>query len=326
MPRLLLPYFLLAALAFLSAGSAFAADNPPKIPPTAADVAYGPDPRQKLDVYVPTTGKGPFPILFWIHGGGWFAGDKRNGCTNIPPYLDHGCAVVSVDYRLIADARAQKICPPVAAVFADNRRALQFVRLHAADWNLDPAHIVAAGGSAGSVSALYLGCEGEQANPQSPDPVQRVSTKVSGVCAENAQGSLDPQRIHEWLPGCAYAYWAFESDGPTLFTDGGLPSFNKFLAEREKWLPEIKKYSPDWLLTKNAPPIYFSFGLPLPTPDTKPWPHSDALVHCPLWGVGFQKLARQIGATCYLQYPGHPAEKYRGEADFILQTLGIIPK
>jgi len=316
---------LLSSLVLLFTRVVFAADSTPTSIPTFADVAYGSDPQQKLDVYVPTTGTAPFPILFWIHGGGWFAGDKRHDSTNLKPYLDRGCAVVSVNYRLIGDARAQKIAPPIVAVLGDNRRALQYVRLHAADWNLDPNRIVVAGGSAGSVSALYLGCEGEQALPNSADPVERVSTKVLGVCAENAQGSLDPQRIHEWLPGCAYAYWAFESTGPTLFTDAGLPYFNKFLADREKWLPEIQKYSPDWLLTKDAPPIYFVFGLPLPAPNTTPWPHSDALVHCPLWGVGFQKLAKEKGATCYLQYPGHPAEKYHGGADFILQQLGIYP-
>jgi acetyl esterase/lipase len=321
MPRRIL---LVGALALLSAGAVFAADNRPKIPPSVADVAYGTDPKQKLDIYLPAAGTGPYPILFWIHGGGWFAGDKgAEKSADFLPYLNHGCAVVSVNYRLIGDARAQKIAPPIAAVLADNRRALQFVRLHAKEWNLDPGRIVVAGGSAGSVSALYLGLEGEKADPQSPDPVERMSTKVSGICAENAQASLDPKRIHEWLPGCAYSYWSFESTGPTLFNDAGLPYFNQFLADRDKWLPEIKKYSPDWLLTKDAPPIFFQFGLPLPKPDTKPWPSSEALVHCPLWGVGFQKLAQEKGVPCYLQYPGHPPEKYRNAADFILQQVGI---
>jgi len=314
------------AIALLFASPGFAGDNTPKIAPTVADVAYGADPQQTLDVYVPASGHGPFPILFWIHGGGWYSGDKRRDCANVVPYLDHGCAVVSINYRLIGQARSQKISPPVASVLGDNRRALQFVRLHAAEWNLDPGKIVVAGGSAGAVSALYLGCEGEQANPQSADPVERVSTKVLGVFTEGAQASLDPQRIHEWVPGCAYAYWSFESEGPTLFNNAGLPFFNKFLADRAKWLPEIQKYSPDWLLTSDAPPIYFSFGLLLPAPNTTPWPSSDALVHCPLWGVGFQKLAQEKGVACYVQYPGHPAEKYHGGVDFVLQQLGIGAK
>jgi acetyl esterase/lipase len=306
----------------LCASFAFAADNTPKIPPTAADVAYGPDPRQKLDVYVPTQGSGPFPVLFWIHGGGWFAGNKRNGAVDLPPYLNRGCAVVSIDYRLVQDAIAEKILPPVVAILGDNRRALQYVRLHASEWNLNPDKIVVGGGSAGALSALYLACEGEQANPASSDPVERVSTKVLGAGLENGQASLDPQRIHEWVPGCAYGYWAFQP-GPTLFTDAGLPYFNKFLADRDKWLPYIKQYSPDWLMTKETPPIYFANGLALPGPAPA---KSEYLTHCPLWGIGFQKLAQEKGVECYLQYPGHPAEKYHGMADFLLQQLGIDTK
>lgn len=315
-------FFTAVALVFCATGTGFAADNSPKIPPTSADVAYGPDPMQKLDVYVPTKGKGPFPILFWIHGGGWFAGDKRKDAGNVVPFLDHGAAVVSINYRMTQDARKQNIIP-VEAITADNRRALQYVRLHAADWNLNPNIIVTGGGSAGALSSLYLACEGEQANPQSADPVERVSTKITAAEMENAQASMDPETIHEWVPGCAYAYWFFQMTGPTYFNDLGLPPFNQFLADRAKYLDEIKKYSPEYLITKDTPPLYFAFGQKLPAPDTKPWPHSDELVHCPLWGVAFQKVAQQAGVPCYLQYPGHPPEKYKGEGDFAFQELGI---
>ena len=43
----------------------------------ASDVAYGTDPRQKLDVYAPVAGQGPFPIVVFVHGGSWQEGNKN---------------------------------------------------------------------------------------------------------------------------------------------------------------------------------------------------------------------------------------------------------
>jgi len=292
-------------------------ENP--VSPSVADVAYGTDPNQKLDLYLPQ-GPGPFPILFWIHGGGWYAGDKR-GDVKPALYLQAGCAVVSVNYRLVGDAVAQHISPPIGAVLSDNRRALQFVRLHGADWHLNPDKIVVGGVSAGAASALYLGCEGEQANPNSADPVERVSTKVLGIAAVAAQTSVDPQRILEWVPGVAWGYLGFE---PGEIKPQHMPDFQQFLTDRDKWLPDITKYSPDILLTKDAPPIYFLYNQGLPT--AGPTPPIAQLVHSPLWGIGFQRLAQEHGVECYLQYPGHPAEKYGSIVNFVLHQLGLGEK
>ena len=63
------------------------------------DLAYVSDghARQKLDLYLPE-GKGPFPVLIWIHGGAWRAGskDRARGLD----WLNRGVAVASVNYRL----------------------------------------------------------------------------------------------------------------------------------------------------------------------------------------------------------------------------------
>ena len=61
--------------------------GPPRrsMKPTMADVPYGTHERQILDFYKAKSDK-PTPLLFYIHGGGWVAGDK-NG-INPQPYLD----------------------------------------------------------------------------------------------------------------------------------------------------------------------------------------------------------------------------------------------
>lgn len=286
--------------------------KPPPTPPTYPDVAYGPDQAQVLDIYVPK-GNGPFPVYFWIHGGGWRGGAKRGFIPELDHLLAAGVAVVSVEYRLVQVTQQENISPPVAGVLADNRHALQFVRLHAADWRLDPSRIVVGGSSAGACSALYLGCEGEKADPASRDPLEHESTKVLGVVADAAQASLDPRQMQAWLPGIQWGYWAFAE-----------PDFAHFLADRDKWMPDLQRYSPDLLLTKDAPPILFSFSQTLPKPGEHPPPAQ--LVHSPLWGVGFQKLAQAKGVECYLYYPGHPTEKYGTGLNFILHQLGVDAK
>src|SRR5262245_54683719 len=85
---------------FLAAGVA-SAQKGPKLPDGATaerDVAYGTHERQKLDVYVPK-GDGPFPLVLWVHGGGWEGGSKDGGNPTVG-LLERGYAVASTNYRL----------------------------------------------------------------------------------------------------------------------------------------------------------------------------------------------------------------------------------
>src|SRR6266704_1043775 len=52
----------------------------------------------RLDLYVPNTG-GPFPVVIWVHGGGWQTGDKSDPTPAIRE-VNRGYAVVSINYRL----------------------------------------------------------------------------------------------------------------------------------------------------------------------------------------------------------------------------------
>ena len=177
------------------------------------------------------------------------------------------------------DATAAKEKEPISYVQFDAARAVQFVRHHAAKWNLDPKRIAVAGGSQGTLPALFVGCVGERANPKSSDPVERVSTKVTCVGAFRSQPSIDPKRMQDWVPGVKWG-------APALGC-----SFEESLKRRAELLPVIARWSPDHLLSKDAPPIYFENNWGLTQPETVG--EMDYKVHSPAWALGFQKLAQQ---------------------------------
>ena len=114
------------------------------------DVAYAHDsPAQRLDLFLPEQGEGPFPLLIHIHGGGFALGDKRDGhIKKLLDCLGKGWAFATVNYRLSAEA----VFP---AAVEDCKRALAFLRERAGELQLDPARMATIGGSAGgNLSAL----------------------------------------------------------------------------------------------------------------------------------------------------------------------------
>ena len=280
----------------------------PKPTPTAADVSYGPNPHQLMDVYVPPRGSGPFPVVIWF-GGLW---KPSKGVPDLKKFFDAGCAVVGVEMRVMGEAEAEKVHPPVAVCLLDARRAVQFVRLNAAKWNLDPERIGVAGGSQGALPALYVGCAGERAEPGAADPVERVSTKVTCVGAWRSQPSIDPRRMQEWVPGVQWG-------APALGY-----GFAESLKKRDELQPLIAEWSPDALINRDAAPIYFENNWGLTKPDDVQ--ETDYRVHSPAWALGFQKLAEEHGATCYVKFPGHPSAKYADMWDFLLKQLGTTSR
>jgi len=294
-------FLLTLGLAFVLNGTT--AHAAPRPAPSKADVSYGPHPHQTLDLYLPTEGAGPFPVVIWF-------GNLWQPAKTMPPtyqFLPAGCATIGVATRVMKDAVDEKLSPPVSACLLDARRALQFVRLHAAEWNLDPERIAVGGSSQGALPALYIACAGERADPDSSDPVERVSTRVTCVGAHRSQPSIDPKRMQDWEPGVEWG-------APALGY-----GFAESLKRREELLPVIAQWSPEALLNKDTPPVYFENNWGLTRPDGVG--EMDYRVHSPRWGLGFQKIARERGVTCYVKYPDHPSEKYADIWDFFVREL-----
>jgi acetyl esterase/lipase len=108
------------------------------------DIAYaGVSPTQQLDIYLPDSGEGPFPVVIHIHGGGFAIGDKRDmHLDQYLPGLERGYALVSINYRMSGEA----IFP---AAVEDVQASIRWMRAHGKEYQLDPGRIAACGASAG---------------------------------------------------------------------------------------------------------------------------------------------------------------------------------
>ena len=141
--------------------SAFSALEKPT--PTAV-LAYGPASTQAVDVFLPTD-KGPHPVAILIHGGCWrdLPGAGREQLRPIASGLaKHGVAVWSIGYR-----RADENGGGYPGTFQDVATAIDQLRSHAAQYDLDASRTVVVGHSAGGHLALWASLR-NQLPAQSP--------------------------------------------------------------------------------------------------------------------------------------------------------------
>jgi acetyl esterase/lipase len=107
------------------------------------DVVYGPLPRHRLDIWRRSTTPADAPVIFYLHGGAWTFGDKRQQARPmLHEFVERGWIVVASNYRLAP----QHAWP---AQIEDATRALGWIRKNIATYGGDPDRVVIAGGSAG---------------------------------------------------------------------------------------------------------------------------------------------------------------------------------
>jgi len=134
--------------------------------PTYQDVAYGTHERNVLDFWRAESAT-PTPQVVYIHGGGFTGGNKNSlNANTLRELLAAGISVAAIHYRLISHG-------PLPAAHFDSRRALQFLRSKAKEWNIDKTRVGAFGGSAGAQICMWLAFHDEMADPKSADPVER---------------------------------------------------------------------------------------------------------------------------------------------------------
>jgi acetyl esterase/lipase len=104
--------------------------------------------RQVLDVYAPDGAKN-LPVVFWIHGGGWQAGNK--GMVGVKPkaFMEAGFVFVSIYYRLLPTV-------DMGALTSDVATALGWVHKNIATYGGDPTRLLVMGHSAGGQLAALM--------------------------------------------------------------------------------------------------------------------------------------------------------------------------
>jgi len=114
------------------------------------DIPYAepPNERQMLDVYSPEGAK-DLPVVFWIHGGGWQAGDKSSVQNKPQAFVEKGFVFVSTNYRFLPDVE-------IDSIFRDIAKSIRWVHDHIGEHGGDPNRILVMGHSAGAQLAALI--------------------------------------------------------------------------------------------------------------------------------------------------------------------------
>lgn len=116
------------------------------------DLAYGPDPRQRLDFYVPDAGSTKMPIMLFFYGGSWQTGTKETYLALGQAFASKNIIVAVADYRLYPQIR-------YPTFLEDSARAFAYVRDHVMRYGGDPRRLFLAGHSAGAYNAVMLAAD-----------------------------------------------------------------------------------------------------------------------------------------------------------------------
>lgn len=193
---------------------------------------------QRLDLSVPE-GAGPFPLVVWIHGGGWHTGERQpHGDQLAARFGPAGFAVAAIGYRLTPEA-------PFPAQIEDCNAALAWLRRNAAEYRLDANRIGVIGHSAGGHLCALLAVTGTSGR-FSGEPVQ-AAVCWSPICDLDRERGEWPKSMFTWnpndrfsqtfCPGGGYDIAFARAASPVSYVHGETPPMLIVHGDRDDMVP-----------------------------------------------------------------------------------------
>ncbi len=214
------------------------------------DVAYVADgaATHRLDLFLPSQGDGPFPVLIWVHGGAWRMGDKNqlDGEMQTDQFkralLEHGIAVASINYGLVPDSRFPAPLHDVVA-------AVRYLRAQAPSLGVDPERFALGGESAGGHLAALAGYTSGEPTLQGTLGGSAVSSSVKAVLGFYGLYDLRSREADALAAGCGghERTGADSSHGKFIGADPSSPD-GSVLAAQASPITHVTKSSPATLL------------------------------------------------------------------------------
>ncbi|MBS4172908.1 alpha/beta hydrolase [Bacillus sp. FJAT-49736] len=194
------------------------------------DIVYGKTKERelKLDMIKPISDQ-RFPVIIYVHGGGWMAGDKRNvGGKWNASFAQYGFVCVNINFRLSGEA----IFP---APLLDVKAAIRWVKEHADQYNMDENKIGIWGHSSGGHLSTLAALSADHAEFLMGD--EKVSDKVNAVAS--LAGPVDLLSMGTW------------HDNPNSLESkflGGSVQEQKDLAQKANPINYIRENVPPFLI------------------------------------------------------------------------------
>jgi acetyl esterase/lipase len=233
---------------------------------------------QKLDLYLPENGDGPFPVIVFIHGGAFMMCDKAD--NQVRPFLQGlslGYAVASVNYRLSGEA----LFP---AGIGDVKTAIRFLRAHAEKYHLDCDHFIAAGGSSGGNYTCMICATGQH-------------RELEDLSQGNAEYSSAVQAGVAWFPPTDFTKMDEQliANGLGEFADHNFADSpeSRYLGGQITKLPaeKVQAANPMTYVHPAMPPMYLQHGR---KDHLVPWQQSALLAEKIRQAAGQDKVRHEI--------------------------------
>ena len=157
--------------------------------PHYLDLAYGTDPKQRLDIYLPKGEVVNAPVFLFVHGGGFREGDKAHYGSVAEPFIKRRIITVAPSYRLTGSGAHYPDQPN------DIKSAVRWIFDNIEQYGGDPENIYVAGHSAGAVLTADIGVDRAWLTEMGmPNDILKAIMPISGpydIRVKRRPGQLD---------------------------------------------------------------------------------------------------------------------------------------